>query len=536
MKISHRRLGSVALLCGGVVALWIASGWLSAPRLTNDSYQYLDAAANIASGRCICLDFAHFDEQVEVGHFPVPLTHYPPGYPLLIAGVSRMGLRMETAGYLVSAAAFLLTLWLIWDTGLRLGGRPVPTFCIAAVWMWHRVALLFAVSALTESVFLALTMGVIAVMVRDLQAHGSRPKLLAGIGALAGMAYCVRYAGIFVIPPAVLYLLWRSWRSRGTLLSRRTWLWALGGIAMVGVFTIPVQLRNLAFTGSWRGLDFSSTPFSLLAVIAPSVVAVWRLVLGQHWPVRLEVCLALPLIGATILWRWAARSWRRRAFSSETEIFPIALVWILVFGSAYVVGIIVAKTSLANMNLLAEDLERYFLPVFPLFLAALAGAVSTIRSRSLQVSCAAAALGIMALNAPDLREHIYPQQQVLVATNLAQEIHPGESLRSWLLSRVPPGGVVVAEEGQALHFVLQRPVVSVLEPPEFSNRPTDAAGIRALMSRYRSRYLLLFPLMRTPKYSLPFLHRLFTVETVDWLQPVMRKPGVAVYECDACAR
>ena len=35
---------------------------------------------------------AHFDEQV--GRMPVPFTHFPLGYPLLIAALSKTGLSL----------------------------------------------------------------------------------------------------------------------------------------------------------------------------------------------------------------------------------------------------------------------------------------------------------------------------------------------------------------------------------------------------------------------------------------------------------
>ena len=37
---------------------------------------------------------AHFDEQVAQGRMPVPFTHFPLGYPLLIAALSKTGLAL----------------------------------------------------------------------------------------------------------------------------------------------------------------------------------------------------------------------------------------------------------------------------------------------------------------------------------------------------------------------------------------------------------------------------------------------------------
>jgi hypothetical protein len=84
--------------------------------------------------------------------------------------------------------------------------------------------------------------------------------------------------------------------------------------------------------------------------------------------------------------------------------------------------------------------------------------------------------------------------------------------------------------------VLQRPVVSIIEPPEFSNRATDGPAFRDLMSRYKSRYLLLFPTIRASGDRLAFLQDLILGKGPDWLKPSVRTHDVVVYECVACAK
>jgi hypothetical protein len=45
---------------------------------------------------------------------------------------------------------------------------------------------------------------------------------------------------------------------------------------------------------------------------------------------------------------------------------------------------------------------------------------------------------------------------------LAEEVQPGIPLLQWLRDRVSTDGTILAVEGQAVHYVLQRPVVAVL--------------------------------------------------------------------------
>ncbi len=101
---------------------------------------------------------------------------------------------------------------------------------------------------------------------------------------------------------------------------------------------------------------------------------------------------------------------------------------------------------------------------------------------------------------------------------------------------LPVGTIIVSEEGQALHYVLKRPVVSIIEPPEFSNGATDGPGFRELMSRYKSRYLLLFPTIRGSQNRLPYLQDLVGSKGPDWLKLSVSTHDVAVYECESCIR
>ena len=54
---------------------------------------------------------------------------------------------------------------------------------------------------------------------------------------------------------------------------------------------------------------------------------------------------------------------------------------------------------------------------------------------------------------------------LLTRSMLAEEVQPGTSLLEWLRKQVSPDGTILAVEGQAVHYVLDRPVVAVIPPP-----------------------------------------------------------------------
>jgi hypothetical protein len=57
------------------------------------------------------------------------------------------------------------------------------------------------------------------------------------------------------------------------------------------------------------------------------------------------------------------------------------------------------------------------------------------------------------------------------------------TVEQWLRGRLSPQDVLVAVNGQAVHYVLQRPVVALIDP-QFSNRPVDEAAFHSLMALY----------------------------------------------------
>jgi hypothetical protein len=510
------------LLSVGVAALWLAHGWLTAPVITNDSIQYLDAASSVASGGCLCVGVAHFDEQVAAGRLPVALTHFPPGYPLLIAGWSRLQPGLETAGYAISAIGFLLCILLIRDIGFTLGGNPLAISIAALLWILNSAALTYASAVLTESAFTAVVTAIVALVARDLKSERGNPRLLLAIGACAGLAYSLRYAGLFLIPPALLYLVWR-WRR-----NRETMPWVFAGASAICCFVLPIQARNIVQMGSWRGVLLAGTSHNPVPAIVPTVVAWYWLLLGGHAFLSTGMWLGLVLVAGLTLPALAFSARRRGAFTIAA--------WIGLFGLAYTAGIVLSIISVANMNLVGRDLARYYLPLYPILLAGLAAAASRVRSTAWRAVMFLLAFAVLTSHARDLLAKPAPQERVVLADDLAKNVAPGESLRQWLLSHVPAGTTLVSEEGQTLHYVLQRPVVSIIEPPESSNRAADGPALRELMCRYKSRYLLLFPTIRVSRNRLPFLQDLILGKGPDWLKLSVGTDDVAAYECEACTK
>jgi hypothetical protein len=523
----HSRVWIGGSLSIALLATLLFARSVHAPYLTNDAYQYIDVARNFNAGECVCTHVAHFDEQLATGRLPVEFTHFPPGYPLLMAVLARMGFSLEMAGLVISAAGFLITLWLMWDIGLTLGAEPWALAILSLLWVGNSHALLDAVRVGTEGLFTAAVVAMAAVMVRDIRS-GGRSALLPLVGLIAGAAYWIRYAGLFLIPVAALYLLWRWLRT-----PEAKWR-ALAGLIAEAALTIVLMARNVVYTGSWRGGFNMGVHRSIRLTVVETVKAYYHLIFGDRVVFRLDVWVALFCLSLAATLFLIVRAWRRSEWVATPKFAPVALAWIFCMLTAYVGGV-----TLTFLTTIAGDLMRYTRPVYPLALA-VASLVISAALRGRQVIAAIALVGsILIIHSRSLVAPPPVPQEEPTREALNLDVEPGVTAGAWLLSHISPGGVMVAVDGQAVEYLLHRDVVAIIEPRATSLR-LDEAGFRTLMGRFHARYLLLFPGL-APEFvpeqeSIPFLHDLAAGSLPPgWLVPAARNSEVAIYECGICA-
>jgi hypothetical protein len=160
-------------------------------------------------------------------------THYPPGYPLVLAALWKLWpsfpgnivlFKFANAAFL-SAAAIGTYLFM----RRRLALSPWQATAAALVGTLSVTVLLVTGVVLSEPLFLALALPALLVSERAAETGAVRMAFLAGI--LLGALAMVRTLGAFAIPAAGLILLWRGhWRA----------MFALGAAA--ACFVVPWQL------------------------------------------------------------------------------------------------------------------------------------------------------------------------------------------------------------------------------------------------------------------------------------------------------
>jgi hypothetical protein len=285
------RLALLVILCAALIAsglVWANTRW--GVGLRGDSYMYVSGARDLAAG----LGYSRISGGGEVK----PITHFPPLYSILLAGLQALGWDA------VPAARGLAIVLMGWNTLLagalawRLANRP---------WAGAVGALLFGLNplfldvhswAMAEPLFIALTFGMLLALPRT---GGSRARRAVLPGFLAGLACLTRYVGAAGIAAGTATMLWPRRGARLRLRHAATFLPA--SLLPVGAWL----LRNLLISGTSTNRQIIWHPMDASKVTeAGATFAEWLLPDGivavQGWMVWLGVALAAAcLTGAVVL-------------------------------------------------------------------------------------------------------------------------------------------------------------------------------------------------------------------------------------------
>lgn len=213
-----------AFLTVGALAIVIATTlihWVVQEHFPNsgDEYCYLYQADTLLAGR-----FSNpphpLQSFVETSHILERdgrlFSVFPPGWPLIIAAASRVGLPAWSLNPLLSAGMFVLTFWLA-----RRVTRDEATAALASVMLaGSSYFLVTGASYFSHTACAFFVVGAMVAMLR--MADGSAwSAVLAGL--LAGLAVITRYYTpvLCLLPLAILMLRDRPWR--------REYVWAIAG-------------------------------------------------------------------------------------------------------------------------------------------------------------------------------------------------------------------------------------------------------------------------------------------------------------------
>lgn len=319
---------SVAAFIGALIS-YVNTRW--GVLVDSDSYFYLTAAKNFIAG--IGLGRLSWNGQL------IPLTHYPPLYPLLVGEFSLFTQRNVllsariTACLLFGINAFLFGFLINHYTRSLWAGLAG-----AVVFLFSTVSLSVIVAGLSEGLFFVFLF--LALFCITETTGSSRKCWLIGAAVCSALACLTRYVGIAVILACLIPL----------LLNQKPWKDKLRDAVLFGIISgLPIglwYLRDYLLTGSATNRVFE---FHLPGWTARNEAILTAA--GWFFPGKITLGSAerdLLLIGLAAVFVFASWVfWLRKISSGQTEKTAFRFACILVgFILVYCIELLVSRTFL----------------------------------------------------------------------------------------------------------------------------------------------------------------------------------------------
>ncbi len=193
---------------------------------TDFYWKYGPAAAALKQGRVL---IEHFDSKGW-------------GYPLVVAGISFLGLDLFRAGQLASLLSACAAAWCIFRLHERLLGSTLALLSVLLV-IGNAAFLANTYEVGTDMLFFAVTLGSITLLLAA-EAPGWKAVLVSGL--LGGWAFSTRYNGLFLWPAALISIMALGRGTPGPARWRTAALWS-GGFLLAAA---PWLVANWAHTGN----------------------------------------------------------------------------------------------------------------------------------------------------------------------------------------------------------------------------------------------------------------------------------------------
>lgn len=512
-----------------LAALVIAGRFLLAngTYVTDDSYQYLSVATHWVSGQGLQTALIHFDTEQSWQRVPAPLTTFPPMYAMTIALLSLLGIDGAMAGVCISMlAGVLLVPMLYWGARLincsGLATRMMMLALIANSWFSF-----YSMYILSEAIFALVSTTSLLILI-----HVVRPRVRQG-GALGwllvanlliGLAYWIRYAGLFLFCAVGLACVVYLWHRRTALAWQAVACLSLSG----GLVTLGL-IRNAMLVGTWRGGNNKIVTHSVVDALQQYVLQFHHLLMGGVAQPRLWVVDILFLLGLMVCLGLGVGRIRSGASAATTQAGGFVGVGLLALYAIVYSG---ATIYLAIFSVV-DIYPRLFYPLLPTLLLLGGSALSAVnppRRLSWRESVLAGMVLLYVVNnifhalAPSARA-----PHLLVAQQLTAGAGEAANLRAWIDAHISPETTIVANEGQAAGYLLRRNTVSLVSS-RYSVRLWDEEAIRNTLRAYQSPFLLLF------KETLPsvvaqssFLSGLMAGQVPPWLEVAAKNPEVTIF-------
>lgn len=270
-------------------AALVVIGSRNGPGLSPDSVGYLAAARS----------FARTGELLAISG--EPMTIWPPGLPVMLGTLMRLGVEVEAAAVTLNVVAVALSVALTYLLAVEtLRSRPLATLCAAIVSLSTSTVGVFTM-LWSEPSFVVLTLVTLVVLAHAGRRGDIRWREVVVMGVAASLATSIRFVGFTLIPVIALASFVVAGRSRSRIRAAIIGV-AAGGLASIGL--VAVVVRNVSLGASALG-DRSPSGLSLTSVLRASVETVGAYVVPRG-PAPLVLAIGVPLALLMIYAVWRA--------------------------------------------------------------------------------------------------------------------------------------------------------------------------------------------------------------------------------------
>ena len=320
------RVPAAIVTLATLAGIWLFEATPHGLGIASDSVAYLGGAANILAGQGF--------SRLSGGGTVEPLTHFPPFYSLVLAGLGRLGVDLAGGTRGLNAALMGLLVCGVALAGSRIGMSPIAILVAGAFAAASPILFELSGWALSDPLFLVLGLTGLLVLERGLKSPSPRVLLLSG--ALVGLAYLTRYVGVsLVLTGMIRILLLPAIPSREKRLALMLFL--AGSLTPVAIWFG----RNWLLTGTFTNRTFAWHPLTTTKWKSPlQLLWSWILPLKFTW-LALEITLAAVGLGA-VVWTWRIR---RRLGASGIQVVEFArrgglAAGLAVFAVVYTLGVL----------------------------------------------------------------------------------------------------------------------------------------------------------------------------------------------------
>lgn len=424
--------------------------WYSTPMgigVGYDSVYYLSSADSLLRG----FGLGRFDA---LGNF-IPLTHFPPLYPLTLAAGGYL-LHGDTvlAGRLVAAISFGCLIFVVGWLVYTYSGSPLPSFLTAAIILFSSVLLDVHLEAMSEPLFLLLMLISLYLVERYLAREKMWVLVVAGL--VAGFSFLTRYIGISVVAAGVLAVLFLSKKPGGRRL--------LDGviIGLIGVIPVAIwYLRNFLLTGI---LSNRTVLYHLpqKARILQGIRTVSNWILPVQTPLAISYGLILIAIATLIILLILFF----RSNSSKQDVVPAGsdkrfVSILLIFLGTYLVFLVFSLTFFDASTKLND---RILSPVYLALLLLLLIVSWNLIARKNSIFLVAAYAGLCILF---MLSNLYDTRSLISEMRLEGRKFTGVSWQSSeivaALKQLPPTTIIYTNESLPVSFLLSHPANPIPE-------------------------------------------------------------------------